>query len=187
MAPVPELNDPPARRTRVARFRCCMYRSRRAYILTGGRAHRMRVGRGRVPLSERLYGLPPVCPASHPPRGAVCCCHFSITRSVSLRRCRWPGVAWTHVDQAMEKWRSGMTTDDWVALAMIWWHGRGRTVIARWLSDPAGAVRTREQPLVSLDSALADIDPRLSAPHRVALARGAATEGCKRPTGPIWT
>ena len=76
-----------------------------------------------------------------------------------------------------------MTTDDWVALAMLWWHGRGRAAIARWLSDPAGAARTRELPLVSLDSALADIDPRLSAPHRVARARGAATEALQAARG----
>lgn len=76
-----------------------------------------------------------------------------------------------------------MTTDDWVALAMLWWHGRGRAAIARWLSDPAGAARTRELPLVSLDSALADIDPRLSAPHRVARARGAATEALHAARG----
>ncbi len=67
-----------------------------------------------------------------------------------------------------------MTTDDWVAVAMMWWRGGGRAAIARWLSDPAGAARIGQEPGGSLRTAMATIDARLAAPDRVAGARAAA-------------
>jgi DNA processing protein len=76
-----------------------------------------------------------------------------------------------------------MTTDDWVALAMLWWRGRGRTAIARWLSDPAGAPRIRHDPGVSLRTVLAAVDPALTAPDRLARARTAAKEALEAANG----
>ena len=64
-----------------------------------------------------------------------------------------------------------MTLDDWVALAMIWWHGRGRRAIAGWLSDPHGAARLGDGPDAALPAVLAGIAPRLAAPARLAEAR----------------
>ena len=67
-----------------------------------------------------------------------------------------------------------MTTDDWVVLAMLWWRGRGRTAIARWLSDPAGAAQSGRDADVSLGRTLARIDASLAAPDRLTGARAAA-------------
>ncbi len=67
-----------------------------------------------------------------------------------------------------------MTTDDWVVLAMLWWRGRGRAAIARWLSDPAGAAQSGRDPDVSLGRALARIEASLAAPDRLTGARAAA-------------
>lgn len=62
-----------------------------------------------------------------------------------------------------------MTLDDWVALAMLWWRGRGRRAIAGWLSDPHGAARLG--PDAALPAVAAGIAPRLAAPGRLAAAR----------------
>lgn len=62
-----------------------------------------------------------------------------------------------------------MTLDDWVALAMIWWRGRGRRAIADWLADPHGAARLG--PGAALPAVAAGIAPRLAAPGRLAAAR----------------
>lgn len=72
-----------------------------------------------------------------------------------------------------------MTTDDWVVLSMLWWHGRGRAAIARWLSDPAGAAHTSAHPPIPLASVLAEIDSSLSVPHRLERARADATEAMR--------
>ncbi|MDE0830908.1 MAG: hypothetical protein OSB03_17075 [Vicinamibacterales bacterium] len=60
-----------------------------------------------------------------------------------------------------------MTTDDWVVLAMLWWCGRGRMAIARWLVDPAGAAQSGRDADVSLSRVLARIDASLAAPDRL--------------------
>ncbi len=64
-----------------------------------------------------------------------------------------------------------MTLDDWVALAMIWWRGRGRRAVAEWLSDPQGAARLGTGADAALPAVLAGIAPRLAAPARLAEAR----------------
>ncbi len=72
-----------------------------------------------------------------------------------------------------------MTTEDWVALAMLW-RRRGRRSIARWLSDPAGAARIRHEPDASLATVLAAVDASLLAPDWLARARSAAEEALAR-------
>ena len=67
-----------------------------------------------------------------------------------------------------------MTLDDWVALAMIWWRGRGRRAVAAWLSDPHGAARLGAGPGAGLPAVLAGIAPRLAAPARLVEARSRA-------------
>ena len=67
-----------------------------------------------------------------------------------------------------------MTTNDWVALAMLWWRGRGRAAIARWLSDPEGASRIPHDSEMSLGSVLAGIEAALTVPDRLARAQTAA-------------
>ena len=67
-----------------------------------------------------------------------------------------------------------MTLDDWVALAMLWWRGRGRRAIASWLSDPHGAARLGHASEVALPALVAGIAPRLASPGRLAAARDRA-------------
>ncbi len=64
-----------------------------------------------------------------------------------------------------------MTLDDWVALAMIWWRGRGRRAIAGWLSDPHGAARLGTASDTTLAAVVAGIAPHLAASGRLAAAR----------------
>ena len=64
-----------------------------------------------------------------------------------------------------------MTLDDWVALAMIWWRGRGRRAIASWLSDPHGAARLGTGPDATLSAVAAGIAPQLATSRRLAAAR----------------
>ena len=64
-----------------------------------------------------------------------------------------------------------MTLDDWVALAMLWWRGRGRRAIAGWLADPHGAARLGRGPDAALPAVVAGIAPRLASPGRLAAAR----------------
>ncbi len=65
-----------------------------------------------------------------------------------------------------------MTLDDWVALAMLWWRGRGRRAIASWLSDPHGAARLGRD--AALPDVVAGIAPRLASPGRLSAARDRA-------------
>lgn len=67
-----------------------------------------------------------------------------------------------------------MTLDDWVALAMLWWRGRGRRAIASWLSDPHGAARLGREPDAALPAVVAGIAPRLASPGRLSAARDRA-------------
>ena len=67
-----------------------------------------------------------------------------------------------------------MTLDDWVALAMLWWRGRGRRAIAGWLSDPHGAARLGTGSDATLAAVVAGIAPRLAGPRRLAAARARA-------------
>ncbi len=67
-----------------------------------------------------------------------------------------------------------MTLDDWVALAMLWWRGRGRRVIASWLADPHGAARLGREPDAALPAVVAGIASRLANPGRLAAARDQA-------------
>ena len=67
-----------------------------------------------------------------------------------------------------------MTLDDWVALAMLWWRGRGRRAIAGWLSDPHGAARLGRVPDAALPAVVAEIAPHLAGPVRLAAARSRA-------------
>ncbi len=64
-----------------------------------------------------------------------------------------------------------MTLDDWVALAMLWWRGRGRRAIASWLSDPHGAARLGDASDAPLAAVVGGIAPRLASPERLAAAR----------------
>ena len=64
-----------------------------------------------------------------------------------------------------------MTLDDWVAVAMLWWRGRGRRAIASWLSDPKGAARLGDASDAPLAAVVAGIAPRLASPGRLAAAR----------------
>ena len=64
-----------------------------------------------------------------------------------------------------------MTLDDWVALSMLWWRGRGRRAIAGWLSDPHGAARLGNGSGATLRAVVAGIAPRLATPGRLAAAR----------------
>ena len=57
-----------------------------------------------------------------------------------------------------------MTLDDWVALAMLWWRGRGRRAIASWLADPHGAARLGREPDAALPAVAAGIASRLASP-----------------------
>lgn len=67
-----------------------------------------------------------------------------------------------------------MTLDDWVALAMLWWRGRGRRAIASWLSDPRGAARLGRVSDAALPAVVAGIAPQLASPGRLAAARNRA-------------
>lgn len=67
-----------------------------------------------------------------------------------------------------------MTRNDWVALAILWWRGRGRRAIARWLSDPHGASRVPSRSDGTLRAVVAGIDPALATPGRLADAQAAA-------------
>ena len=67
-----------------------------------------------------------------------------------------------------------MTLDDWVALAMLWWHGRGRRPIASWLADPHGAARQGREPGAALPAVVAGIASHLASPERLAAARDRA-------------
>ena len=64
-----------------------------------------------------------------------------------------------------------MTLDDWVALAMLWWRGRGRRAIASWLSDPHGAARLGDASDAPLAAVVGGIAPRLASAERLAAAR----------------
>ena len=64
-----------------------------------------------------------------------------------------------------------MTLDDWVALAMLWWRGRGRRAIASWLSDPHGAARLGTGSDTALPAVAAAIAPELATSGRLAAAR----------------
>ena len=64
-----------------------------------------------------------------------------------------------------------MTLDDWVALAMIGWRGRGRRAVAAWLSDPQGAARLGAGSESDLPAVLTSIAPRLATPGRLAEGR----------------
>lgn len=64
-----------------------------------------------------------------------------------------------------------MTLDDWVALAMIGWRGRGRRAVADWLSDPQGAARLGAGSASALPAVLTSIAPRLASPGRLAEGR----------------
>ena len=64
-----------------------------------------------------------------------------------------------------------MTLDDWVALAMMWWRGRGRRAIANWLSDPHGAARLGTASDTTLRAVAAAIAPALATSGRLADAR----------------
>ena len=67
-----------------------------------------------------------------------------------------------------------MTLDDWVALAMLWWRGRGRRAIASWLADPHGAARRGREPDAALPAVVEGIASRLANPGRLAEARSRA-------------
>ena len=67
-----------------------------------------------------------------------------------------------------------MTLDDWVALAMLWWKGGGRSAIVRWLVEPRGAGRMVEGARATLETVAAAIDPGLAASGRLDRARAAA-------------
>ena len=64
-----------------------------------------------------------------------------------------------------------LTLDDWVALAVMWWRGRGRRAVAEWLSDPHGAARLGDGCESALPEVAAAISPRLATPGRLAAAR----------------
>ena len=67
-----------------------------------------------------------------------------------------------------------MTLDDWVALAMLWWRGGGRSAIVRWLVEPRGAGRMVVGARATLETVAAAIDPGLAASGRLDRARAAA-------------
>jgi hypothetical protein len=80
-----------------------------------------------------------------------------------------------------------MTTDDWVVLAMLWWHGRGRAAIDRWLSDPAGASRTKAQHGYRLRASWPMSTPACRRQTEWGAREPPPGTRCGRPERPEWT